>query len=155
MSGGGYSSNVYPNDKVVGILIMVFAAICNVAVGFLGVIGGGVLAAGGASAAAGAASNTGAAGAGAATGVVGAGIMVLSVILILMGVVGLAVGYGIMKSLRWGFLVGTILYGLGVLNSLAGLSRGGIGGIIGLLIVVALFVYCLMRLIGKLGPKPV
>jgi hypothetical protein len=135
----------YPNDKPVGIVIMVLSA-CGVIAGGLALGGGGLLAAGGAASAN---TSTGAGGAAVAGGLV----MILGVVILIVSLLGFAIGYGIMKSLKWGFMVGTIVYGLNSLANLANLSGGK--GILGLAISVALFIYCFMRLTGRLGPKPV
>jgi hypothetical protein len=138
---------VYANDKVIGIIIMVLS-LCFVGLGSMMMLGGGVLAASGAAASADPAIQKASSDA-AAAGVTGAVLMVASVIMIATGFLGVAIGYGIMKSLRWGFIMGTVVYGLNLLGTFQ--SRNMISLVIG----AALFAYCLMRLLGKIGPKPV
>jgi len=147
---GPPADSTYATDKVLGIIIMILSG-CFVVLGGLGFLGGGFLAAGGAAGAA-SAGGTNAAGTAAAAGVGGAAIMIASAVLVIVALIGFAVGYGIMKSLRWGFLVGAVLYGLNALYNLS--QMGHANGILGLLISAGLCVYCIMRLTGNLGPKP-
>src|SRR5437588_641466 len=132
----GPAAGAYQTDKVLGIIIMVLS-VCGVIGGGMAFLGGGLLAAGGATAAAGTAGSN-AAGSAALAGAGGAFLMIISVVLIISSLIGFAVGYGIMKSLRWGFLVGAIVYGLNTLLQLFGLSHPTAGGVLGLLIVAAL-----------------
>ncbi len=123
-------------DKVIGIILMVFSA--------LGVLCGIFIAAGMSLVGLGAATEggEGAAAAGALAGI-GA---VAGFVVIIWSVVGIVIGYGIMKSLRWGFLVGAILSGISVVFSLVGLN------VLGFIINGALCAYCILRLVGRLGP---
>ena len=137
----------YQTDKVLGIIIMVLSA-CGAIGGIMGLAGGGLLAAAGAGAAGQAGNAQGAAVAAAGGGI----LMLLSVFLIIQSVLGFAIGYGIMKSLRWGFLIGTIVYGIGLLIQIVGVTKSGAQGLIGLVIGALLFGYCFMRLTGRTGP---
>lgn len=144
---GNYPSAPYQTDKVIGIIIMVLA-ICGAILSGIVVLGGGVLAAAGGAAATNA--NTDAA---KAAGMGGGLLMILGVVMLISCLVSLAVGYGIMKSLRWGFMLGAVVYGIQVILNIFSLARGGTA-VIGLVIAIALLVYCVMRLTGKTGPTP-
>jgi hypothetical protein len=123
-------------DKVIGIILIVLSVLgvlCGIFIAagasFLGV---GALSAGKEEAIAGSAL----AGLGAAMGF----------ITIIWSAVGIAIGYGIMKGLRWGFLVGAILSGISVVFALVGFN------VLGFLINGALCAYCVLRLMGRVGP---
>lgn len=124
-------------DKVIGIILMILSA--------LGVVGGICTAAGMSMIGLGAAVSGGGEEAVAGGALAGLG-AVLGLIVIAWSAVGIVTGYGIMKSLRWGFLVGAILSAISVVFALVGFN------ILGFLINGALFVYCLLRLMGRLGP---
>ena len=147
MSGGNYpAGQEYANDKIVGIIIMILS-LCGVVIGGLAVVGGGFIAAGGAAAA-----NTANNGAAVPTAAAGGMVAIVGIVLLVLSFMSIAIGWGIMKSLRWGFLVGSIVYGINMVLNLMSLNQSR--GILGLLIGAALFAYCVMRLTGKLGPKP-
>ena len=136
----------YQTDKIIGIIIMVLA-LCGVAASGLVVLAGTAVGALGAGAAA---SNQNAAGA-AAAGAAGGMIMLFGVLLIILSLANFAVGYGVMKSLRWGFTLGLVVCALRILVGLGMLGRGGFG-VIGWIIDIGLAVYFFMRFTGRLGP---
>lgn len=134
----------YQTDKILGIIIMVLSVCCTVA-GGAAMAGMSMLAGMGA---AGAASEGGAgSGEAAATAAAVGGVAAfIGIILLVTGLLGVATGYGIMKSLKWGFILGAVVYGLNTVANIASFN------IIGLVISGALLAYCVMRLTGKLGP---
>ncbi|MCL6624157.1 MAG: hypothetical protein K6T17_06005 [Fimbriimonadales bacterium] len=120
-------------DKVIGIILIVLSVLGGICIcPGMSLAGLGALGAGEVGAIAGGAL----AGLGAATGF----------IVIVLSAVGVAIGYGIMKGLRWGFLVGAILSGISVVFSLVGFN------VLGFLLNGALCAYCILRLTGRLGP---
>jgi len=60
---------------------------------------------------------------------------------------GIAAGVGMFQSMRWGFTLGVVVFGLATLLNLLG--GGNVGGVI---VEGALAVYCFLRLTGKTGP---
>jgi hypothetical protein len=123
-------------DKVIGIILIVLSV--------LGVLGGICIAAGMSLA------GLGAMGAGGEEAIAGGALAGLGAavgfMVIIWSAVGIVIGYGIMKGLRWGFLVGAILSAISVVFSLVGFN------ILGLLINGALCAYCILRLMGRVGP---
>lgn len=122
-------------DKVIGIILIVLSVLgvlCGIFIAagasFLGV---GALSAGKEEAIAGSAL---------------AGLAAMGFITIIWSAVGIAIGYGIMKGLRWGFLVGMIRWGISVFFAVLGFN------VLGFLIDSALCAYCFLRLMGRLGP---
>ncbi len=76
--------------------------------------------------------------------------LLLAGIVVVPAALSIAVGRGIFfKSAKWAFILGAVLYGIGLL--LFSLIRFDI---ILFLISGALFTYCLLRLTGNLGPRP-
>lgn len=74
---------------------------------------------------------------------------VLGIVSILLAIALFVQSIGMFKSLKWGFTLGVILNGISLVYALALQSWSG-------MILPGLFgAYCLMRLMGKLGPKPV
>lgn len=144
-------SDASTTDKVIGIIIMVFSA-CGVAGGLMMTAGGGILGVAGA----GAVSGTNASGQpinnAAAAGVAGGIIAAAGIIVALLCAFSIFLGFGIMKSRKWAFLVGSILYGLSALGDLAQITKGS--GIVGFVIAGALCAYCIMRITGKYGAVP-
>ena len=67
--------------------------------------------------------------------------------LLLMALFGGAIGDGIRRGRKQAFLVGAVLYGFGTMINLMAINP---------LVVIpgALCVYCILRLAGKIGPKP-
>ncbi len=136
-------------DKVIGIIIMILSG-CGAACGIALTAGLGLggLALSGAAASEGGADAAQAATAAGFFGLAGAalGMMVFG-----MMIVSFFVGFGIFKSARWGFIVGSAWYGLiTALNVVQFELRGGLG----LLISGCLCVYCVLRLTGNIGSKP-
>lgn len=75
--------------------------------------------------------------------------LLLAGIVVVPAALSIAVGRGIFfKSAKWAFILGAVLYGIGLALNLIGFS------ILGILISGALFTYCLLRLTGNLGPRP-
>lgn len=113
-----YGSPDFVADKVIGIILMIL----NACVG----IGGLVLIAG--------------AGAIGASGVqvegktiAAGGLGFLGVVAIVLSIVGIVIGYGIMKSARWGFIAGAVVFGINAVTNLAGLAQDA-SNVLGLLI---------------------
>ena len=142
---------VFTADKIIGIIIMVLSAVC----GLCGLVGAGILGAVGASlpgmAASGGQGAPTTQEAAAAAGLLGMGAAVFAVIVIVVSALNIVSGYGIMKSARWGFLFSAILNGVWILFNLPNF----VANIIGIIFSAAILVYCILRLTGNLGPKPV
>ncbi|MEQ1821617.1 MAG: hypothetical protein ABL949_03830 [Fimbriimonadaceae bacterium] len=85
---------------------------------------------------------------------VGGAAVIIGVITLISGAIGLAVGYGIMNSKKWGFIAGAALYGFNALMSVVQVIQGQTMNLIGIAISGALLFYCVQRLTGKLGEKP-
>lgn len=139
---------VYSYDKVWGIVIIVLTGLGACGSLFLGGLGAAVGTVGAGSLATGA---NGTADGRAAAAAVGAGGGLLAMIGFIMAAVFVAQlvgGIGILKSLRWGFLVTGGFAALGVLLSLVHLN------IIGIILHGGFLAYCAMRLTGKLGAAP-
>lgn len=132
-------------DKVIGILIMVLS-VCGVIGGVMVMAGMGMLAA--ATSQAAQQGGQDAAGAAAAAGMFGMTGAILGFAIIAMCVVSIAVGFGIMKSAKWGFVLGSIWNGIGTVLNLVSFN------VLGLLISGAILTYCILRMSGNVGPKP-
>ncbi|MCH8275881.1 MAG: hypothetical protein IH851_13960 [Armatimonadetes bacterium] len=130
-------------DKVIGIIIMVLAA-CGVILGIMLTAGGGLFS----EAFEQAAAQEGATAEEAAVaGMMGIGVALAGVLIIVMSGVSIAIGWGVMKSARWAFILGAVWYGIGALLNLVTLNPV-------VVIPAALVVYCILRLNGTWGPKP-
>lgn len=143
----GVPGGKYQMDLVIGIIIIILS-LCFTAIGGLGMVGGGMIAAGAAPARANGPQITQAAG-----GV----IMVISGLLALFSLIAVAAGIGIIGSKRWGLVTGAVVYGLLAalqLYSIATNPSGAPLGVVFLLVEVGFLVYCVMRLTGKTGPAP-
>lgn len=138
--------SIHPQDKPIGITIIVLNALCG-GLGLLAVLGLGAIAAMGGAAAAGSGGSADGAAAAAAVGGIAA---IIAIVVVVLCAVGIIAGFGIMKSAKWGFQLGAVVFGLNALSNLAQLPQG----VIGLLISGALCYYCIARLTGKIGPKP-
>lgn len=141
-------------DKTLGIVIMVFSAVCGICPGLAAFGLGGALGALGGAAASTAGGSEGAAGA-AAAAVGGGMIMVIGVGAMLSGGLGLAGGYGMMKALKWGFTLVLVSSIINLLVNLASMIGGNFLAIIGLGVSGFIAYYCYQRLQGKWGEKPV
>lgn len=84
----------------------------------------------------------------AVAGLFGVSFALVGGILVVHAALSIAVGWGMFKSAKWAFILGAVLYGIGLALNLIGFS------ILGILISGALFTYCLLRLTGNLGPRP-
>jgi hypothetical protein len=149
-SDGGGSSGApepYKSDRPIGIVIMVLSGLCGVC-GMLTVAGVGMLGAA-------AASQAGTSNDAAAAAAVGGVAAIAAIVMLIVGGLGLAVGFGIMKSAKWGFVGGAVLYGLYAINNILSVVGGQMSAIGGLAICGAVIYYCVQRLTGKLGDKPV
>lgn len=136
---GGYGSGEYAADKVIGIILMILNG-CGVIGGMLILLGAGAL--------------------GPTVEVEGktiatAGLGLLGGLVLLMSAVGIILGYGIMKSAKWGFIGGTVVFALNTISNVVQLREAGGQGVVSLAIAAAGAVYCILRLTGSLGPKPV
>lgn len=146
------SGGPYQHDKVIGILVMVFNICCGVTGGLalmglgaaLGMAGAGAATAGGAEGAEGAA--VAAAGGGMAA--------IIGGVIVALSLAGAAIGYGIMQSLRWGFSIGMIVFGLNAALNLFSVVTGNFTALVGLAISGLLTYYCWGRLNGKIGSPP-
>lgn len=84
-----------------------------------------------------------------------------SLFLIVTSSILLASAYGIYKSRRWGHLVAAVMFGLSLLlNTFAALVVLLMGKMTGwndvsLLPQLAVTTYCIRRLTGRFGPRPV
>lgn len=149
--GGTNPGDPHPADKPIGIVIMVLSVCClgggialAAGIGAMGAMAGGAAAQGG----------QGSQDAAVAAGMMGLGAAVLGVVTAVFGALGIATGYGIMKSAKWGFILGSVVYGLNTLLNVLSIASQGAQSIIGLAISGALFAFCFMRLTGKLGAPP-
>lgn len=136
---GGYSSGEFAADKVIGIILMILNT-CGVLGGLMLLLGAGAL--GPTIEVEGKAIST-------------AGLGLLGGIVLVMSALGIVVGYGIMKSLKWGFIGGAVVFAINTISNVVQLRDAGAQGMIGLVIAAAGAVYCILRLTGGLGPKPV
>lgn len=140
------SDNV--GDKVIGIIVIVLS-VCGVLGGAAVMAGLGFIAAAiGSSEASAPAGSSDAAAAGAAAGFFGLAGAVLGGVLIVMSLVSVVVGFGITKSAKWGFWLGTLWYGLWSIVNVLGFN------LVGLVISGLLLTYCILRLTGNAGPRP-
>jgi len=140
--GGGtqnYGQVGFPADKGVGITIIVLSSCGLLAAGII-ILGGGAMASMGGSLNGRNAQEL-------STG--GLGVAAVGGILLVTTLISMAAGIGVMKSAKWGFILGAVIYGLSLLGNLVRVN------IIGLVIAGSLFTYCVLRLTGKQGPKPV
>ncbi|HVL38657.1 MAG TPA: hypothetical protein VM328_04620 [Fimbriimonadaceae bacterium] len=126
----------YDTDKIVGIVLIVLS-LCGAMCGSL-MLGVGALI-GGASA-----GFLPVAAAGGIAAVVGGVILATSLL-------NIGAGIGIIKSQRWGFLLACVLTGISILAVLIDLSGMSF---LALAANAGIFVYCFMRLTGRLGPTP-
>lgn len=118
-------------DKVVGLIAVVMNLCCGVLVGLFAT---GALLVGTFS--------------GALPGfLVGGFVGLIGILIGASALLGIAAGVGIFQSMRWGFTLGLVVFGLATLLHLLG--GGNVGGII---VEGALAVYCYLRLAGKTGP---
>jgi hypothetical protein len=76
----------------------------------------------------------------------------LALALVVISVGLIITGYFIMKGAKGGFIAGAIVFGLSTVGNL--FQLGDPKRIIGTILGVAAFVYCVARLTGSLGPKP-
>lgn len=74
----------------------------------------------------------------------GAFIVVLGVILIVLGLLAIAVGWGFWKGSGWAWIMGVILYVIGVVLGVASLAAGDVTSIV-FVIIGALLVYYMFR----------
>jgi hypothetical protein len=135
-------------DKILGIFIIIGAVCCGLvglaAAGIIGLAGG---FAGQAMTEGGATAQEAAA----ATALFGLGGVAVAVIVMVISATNLAVGIGILKSARWGFLLGAIVNGIWFLMQLPSLGENIFSAMFSLGVVV----YCVLRITGNLGPRPI
>jgi hypothetical protein len=136
-------TNEFAPDKIVGAIILLLS-LCGTclgigltglgaAVGIGGVTGG--LASGQPEIAGGSA--------------IGAGVLgVVGVVIAALYGINIVAAIGIMKGVRWGFVLGAVLTGLATLTSLSGAD-----GFLSVLPSAASCAYCVLRLTGKIGPR--
>lgn len=143
------NDSVYTADKVLGIIAAVLGGGCNCVIGAglvgLGAFGGAIVQQ---TATDPSVSPQDAQNAAAAVSAFGAMGGLVGGLLILVAIGSIAGGIGMFKGLRWGFLITAILQGLAFILNLVSMN------IFGVLICGALTVYCVLRLIGKVGPQP-
>lgn len=75
--------------------------------------------------------------------------MVAGLFVIGISSLGVGCGWGIFKSRKWGFWIGVVVFGVAAAGDLSGGATA-----FGAILHIGGFIYCLMRLIGKLGPLP-
>lgn len=161
-------SHRYGPDKVIGIIVIVLFGSCLLCSGISMAFG---------SAPAGMAD-------GGDQQTMAGGNTVLTLVGLILIAAAVVAGVGIFLSARWGLLMGTLVSGAHILLSVTSLALGlsempdaeqmmeqneemtetfaqtllavGMGiTVITMLVIAALFFYCLFRIIGKLGPRPV
>ena len=117
-------------EKPLGIAIL---AVLNIIGGIFAIIGGASIAA-----------LTGVMAAEAIPGIFGVIIGVFGGILIIMGILGVAVGWGFWKGKEWAWIIGLTFYIISIILSLVGAVQPPYTGIVGV-IIGALLVYYLFR----------
>lgn len=142
----GYGTpDTFPADKIMGIILIILAALgaCGslALVGLGGLVGGAGISAGGAQ------------GAG-AVAAAGGGVMVMGVILLAICVVEIFAATWMMKSLRKGFLIIVILGGLGLILNIVTMTSSHTTNFFGIGSGLIFPIYSALRLFGALGPKP-
>lgn len=135
-------------DKVIGIIMIIFAT-CGLFAGIMIMAGGGMLGSLIASEAA-KQPNVSASDAQAAAGLFGLGFAFLGGLILVASIVSIINGIGIYKGAKWGFILGIVLNGI---NVLLNMSAGPVG-FFSAAINIALLIYCVLRLTGNLGPRP-
>lgn len=143
----------HPADKGIGIAVMVYNLCCGVGSGLIMVTGGALLGALGA----GAAASSGGSGAtpdAAAVGALGGAVALIGVVFIVVSVAGIASGFGIMNSKRWGFTLCLVLSVISTIIGLISLFGGSVQSIISVAVSGLLAYYCWARLGGKIGSPP-
>ena len=130
-------------DRAVGIIIMVLFACCLV-FGITLTAGGGLFSEMFEQAVA---QEGATADEAAMVGMMGIGAVVVGIFIMVMSGVSIAIGWGVMNSARWAFILGTIWFGIFALLNLVQLSPG-------IVFPGAPLVYCILRLTGTVGPKP-
>jgi hypothetical protein len=83
------------------------------------------------------------------TAVLGVTFAAIGFLLFGLSCLGVICGWGIFKSRKWGFWIGVIVFGMATMADLSGGATAA-----GAILHVGAFIYCLLRLIGKLGPLP-
>jgi hypothetical protein len=136
-------------DLVIGIIIIVFAVCAFLAgIAVLGI--GGLAATGGLTAGAG--SDQATKEAAAAVTTAGGVAAIWGVLLMAASVGAIAGAIGMIKGAKWGFMLIIIIE---VINVVSGFMVSGMTNIFNLAVPAALVIYCVLRLGGQLGPKPV
>ena len=79
--------------------------------------------------------------------------IIMGILVALISILGIAIGVGVFRTQKWAFIVGTFLYGLNVLCSFPSLANAQGSTVISLVIGIGIFMYCLLRWIGTVGPK--
>ncbi len=74
----------------------------------------------------------------------GAFIVVLGIIFLILGILAIAVGWGFWKGSSWAWIVGLVLYVIGIVLGLTSLALGDVTSIV-LVVIGALLVYYMFR----------
>jgi hypothetical protein len=124
-------------DKVVGIIVAVYASLGVCCGGAIGLSGGAL------------AAMIGTQGEAIPAVFVGGWAVVIGLFIAATALLNLFGGLAMAKHKRWGFLVCAIMYGLSALGGFSGYA-----GFLNIIPDLAICVYCALRLSGSLPPKP-